>query len=186
MANKKHTLLGVFYHKLSNLIFLSTLLRCPTMRSLVAWRIRRPLRLVVVYFTCSFPRNREKLTRFITPPLPQSQGFTEPIISRCIIHRMRSQGLQFTAATPLPNHSFTGTNPAKNANKKTTLLGGFFVGASSRTRTYDTAVNSRVLYRLSYKGKCIKAHMGCALTICVGITYLPGRPPTKYFRRRKA
>ena len=24
------------------------------------------------------------------------------------------------------------------------------LGASSRTRTYDTAVNSRVLYRLSY------------------------------------
>ena len=117
MANKKHTLLGVFYHKLSNLIFLSTLLRCPTMRSLVAWRIRRPLR--------------------------------QPL-ARCIIHRMRSQGLQFTAATRLPKHSFTGTNPAKNANKKTTLLGGFFVGASSRTRTYDTAVNSRVLYRLSY------------------------------------
>ncbi len=38
------------------------------------------------------------------------------------------------------------TMPKKN----TTLMGGVFFGASSRTRTYDPAVNSRMLYRLSY------------------------------------
>ena len=29
-------------------------------------------------------------------------------------------------------------------------------------------------------------HTMCALTICVGITYLPRRPPTKYCRRKEA
>ena len=30
----------------------------------------------------------------------------------------------------------------------------FLCGAPNRTRTYDTAVNSRMLYRLSYRGIC--------------------------------
>ena len=36
--------------------------------------------------------------------------------------------------------------------KKTNLFRFVFFGALNRTRTYDTAVNSRMLYRLSYKG----------------------------------
>ena len=35
--------------------------------------------------------------------------------------------------------------------KRTVHVGQFF-GSSSKTRTYDPAVNSRMLYRLSYRG----------------------------------
>ena len=42
------------------------------------------------------------------------------------------------------------TKSPTETQKRTTRLSGSFHGASNRTRTCDTAVNSRVLYRLSY------------------------------------
>ena len=39
----------------------------------------------------------------------------------------------------------------KKERRKVSL---FYFGAPNRTRTYDTAVNSRMLYRLSYRGIC--------------------------------
>ena len=59
--------------------------------------------------------------------------------------------LQITAAIRLPKHTVVGSKRyVKMPKKNTTLMGGVFFGASSRTRTYDHAVNSRMLYRLSY------------------------------------
>ena len=42
----------------------------------------------------------------------------------------------------------------------------FCIGAPNRTRTYDTAVNSRMLYRLSYRGICDSEYY---IIICYGI-----------------
>ena len=38
--------------------------------------------------------------------------------------------------------------------RRVSKLSFFLCGAPNRTRTYDTAVNSRMLYRLSYRGIC--------------------------------
>ncbi len=40
----------------------------------------------------------------------------------------------------------------KRRHKKRTVHVGQSFGSSSKTRTYDPAVNSRMLYRLSYRG----------------------------------
>ena len=49
----------------------------------------------------------------------------------------------------------------------------FLFGSPSWTRTNDPAVNSRMLYRLSYRGIYVLAPI-----------YLPGQLPAKYFRRK--
>ena len=68
----------------------------------------------------------------------------------CISHRERRPVSQLTAATCLPKHSAIDWIQIKSKRKTPTLLREcFFFGAPNRTRTCDTAVNSRVLYRLS-------------------------------------
>ena len=51
----------------------------------------------------------------------------------------------------------------KKERRKVSL---FYFGAPNRTRTYDTAVNSRMLYRLSYRGICDSEYY---IIICYGI-----------------
>ena len=64
---------------------------------------------------------------------PPAAGGREPVNSR---------GTRLNAVTQ--------EQTTLKAKQKTTLTGGLLFGASNRTRTCDTAVNSRVLYRLSY------------------------------------
>ena len=49
----------------------------------------------------------------------------------------------------------------------------FSFGSPSWTRTNDPAVNSRMLYRLSYRGIYVLAP-----------SYFPGQLPAKYLRRK--
>ena len=58
-------------------------------------------------------------------------------------------------------------------------------GSPSWTRTNDPAVNSRMLYRLSYWGMW-KGPVRMDRTLYVGVTYLPGPSPDKYFRQKRA
>jgi hypothetical protein len=50
-------------------------------------------------------------------------------------------------AIPIPAHDGAGSEPGANADEVADIA-----GSRSRTRTYDPAVNSRLLYRLSYPG----------------------------------
>ena len=56
--------------------------------------------------------------------------------------------------------------------RKASLSTCFLFGSPSWTRTNDPAVNSRMLYRLSYRGIYVLAPI-----------YLPRQLPAKYFRR---
>ena len=59
----------------------------------------------------------------------------------------------FSARANLCCNATRGFTPLlKRHKKRHSKLSVFFCGAFSRTRTYDPAVNSRMLYRLSYKG----------------------------------
>ena len=49
------------------------------------------------------------------------------------------------------NRVVVGSSPTRGVYKKFYIL--IIINSPSRTRTYDSAVNSRVLYRLSYRGK---------------------------------
>ena len=56
-------------------------------------------------------------------------------------------------------------------------------GSSSWTRTNDPAVNSRMLYRLSYRGISKSIYFICS---CVGIDQFSQVEKTKYRRRERA
>ena len=59
--------------------------------------------------------------------------------------------------------------PTEGSQKKTLKIEClFFCGAFSRTRTYDPAVNSRMLYRLSYKGSQRDYYINILRTVCQG------------------
>ena len=67
-----------------------------------------------------------------------------------IRHWRQSGSMQITAADTALETQLHSLNQIYRAKRKTTQMSGFLFGASNRTRTCDTAVNSRVLYRLSY------------------------------------
>ena len=73
-------------------------------------------------------------------------------IAPCFVHWTRSQSLQLTAATCCGNTVSAGQTNRYNERKGIRNLGRLFFGCSCQARTDDTAVNSRVLYRLSYGG----------------------------------
>ena len=64
------------------------------------------------------------------------------------------------------------TNPSDWIKIKHFFRSALFFGSPSWTRTNDPAVNSRMLYRLSYRGIFVSAPF-----------YFPGQLPAKYFRR---
>ena len=70
-----------------------------------------------------------------------------------------------------------------DTNKKATDYSVAFNGSPSWTRTSDTAVNSRVLYRLSYGG--ISRALTCS-KCCAGIDQFSQIEMIKYRRRKRA
>ena len=64
----------------------------------------------------------------------------------------------------------------KNTKQKpTTIVIGFYFGSPSWTRTNDTAVNSRVLYRLSYGGILKPTKQSLIGYLCRHRPIFPGR-----------
>ena len=98
---------------------------------------------------------RQPLLRFpkVATVLKRRQLLTAaPSSPRFIIRRMRSATMQITASChALGRHPYCKYKSYLNSKKKNHPFRMVFLfGASSRTRTYDNSVNSRVLYRLSY------------------------------------
>ena len=58
------------------------------------------------------------------------------------------------------------TSGGQEVKQKRAPLRSLLSGAPNRTRTYDTAVNSRMLYRLSYRGICDSEYNNI---ICISI-----------------